>query len=166
MVKTPMKDDVEVMNFEVVPMSQSLQNEHVDQKTRSNLQQLFEVGKEGGLDKQSFKCKHCRKMIGLFYGPYKTCAFDGGYYCPDCHMEEEHCIPARIIHNWDFRRHKVAKYNKIFLMKVEEEPLFHIDEINPSLYNAVTEINEVKHLRMQLQHIKEYVHTCREEIAE
>ena len=29
-------------------------------------------------------------------------------------------------------------------MKIEEEPIFHIDEINPTLYNAVLDMNEVK----------------------
>ena len=29
-------------------------------------------------------------------------------------------------------------------MKIEEEPLFHIDEINPTLYNAVPDLNEIK----------------------
>ena len=38
----------------------------------------------------------------------------------------------------------VTKIAKSFLMKIEEEPLFHIDEINPTLYNAVTDLNEVK----------------------
>ena len=38
----------------------------------------------------------------------------------------------------------VTKLAKSFLMKIEEEPLFHIDEINPTLYNAVPDLNEVK----------------------
>ena len=28
------------------------------------------------------------------------------YYCKDCHKDEEVLIPARIIHNWDFNKHK------------------------------------------------------------
>ena len=38
----------------------------------------------------------------------------------------------------------VTKMAKSFLMKIEEEPLFHIDEINPTLYNAVHDLNGVK----------------------
>ena len=38
----------------------------------------------------------------------------------------------------------VTKMAKSFLMKIEEEPLFHIDEINPTLYNAVPDLNGVK----------------------
>ena len=165
-ITSPNKDEMEQLNFEVVPMSHSLQEQYVDQRTRSSLQQLTEIGLERGLDKQSFRCLQCGKPIGLIYGPYRCCYFDGGYYCLDCHEDEEHTIPARVIQNWDFRRHKVSKYNKLFLMKIEEEPLFHIDEINPTLYNAIVELNEVKMLRIQLQHIKEYVQTCRQDIAE
>jgi hypothetical protein len=29
-------------------------------------------------------------------------------------------------------------------MQIDEEPLFHIDEINPTLYNVITEINKAK----------------------
>lgn len=29
-------------------------------------------------------------------------------------------------------------------MKIEEEPLFHMDEINPTLYEVVSELKEVK----------------------
>ena len=34
------------------------------------------------------------------------CSYDGGYYCFECHENDEYYIPARIVHNWDFRRHK------------------------------------------------------------
>lgn len=29
-------------------------------------------------------------------------------------------------------------------MKIEEEPLFHMDEINPALYEVVSELKELK----------------------
>lgn len=154
------------MNFEVVPMSYSLQKHHIDEKTQSSLNQLTLIGLEQGLDKQNFRCKQCGKPIGLIYGPYRVCYYDGGYYCFDCHDDEEHVIPSRVIQNWDFKRHKVSKYNKLFLMKIEEEPLFHIDEINAGLYDVIIELKEVKLLRLQLLYIKEYVQTCRNEVTE
>ncbi|XP_065060890.1 pleckstrin homology domain-containing family M member 3-like [Rhopilema esculentum] len=51
-------------------------------------------------------------------------------------------------------------------MKIEEEPLFHIDEVNPTLYNAVQSLNEVKILRIQLQHLKGFILTCKNDVAE
>ena len=38
----------------------------------------------------------------------------------------------------------VAKQAKLFLMQIDEEPLFHIDEVNPTLYNVINEINKAK----------------------
>lgn len=158
--------DLTQMNFEVVPMNTQLQGQNVDKKTLSSLKQLTEIATEKGLDKQSFCCHHCGVLIGLIYGPYRVCRYDGAYYCYDCHDDEEHIIPARVIQDWDFRKYKVSKYNKLFLMKIEEEPLFHIDELNSLLYDVTPELSEMKTLRIQLQHIKEYIQTCREEIAE
>ena len=80
----------------------------------------------------------------MIYGEFSVCAYDACYYCYECHTGDEHAIPARIIYNWDLRKHRVAKFTKLFLLKIEEEPLFNIDETNPTLYNAVNELNNVK----------------------
>ena len=58
------------------------------------------------------------------------CSYDGGYYCFECHENDEYYIPARIVHNWDFRRHKgnslsVGRDNVIqvaYLMGTEADP--------------------------------------------
>jgi len=167
-IHSPSQSDTNLQqwNFEVVPRDLSLQGEAVDQRTQSSLEQLTCIAWERGLDKQSFRCNQCAKPIGLIYGAYRVCYFDGGYYCGNCHDDEEHIIPAQVIQNWQFQKYKVSKYNKLFLMKIEEEPLFHIDEINPSLYEVILDLTEVKVLRIQLQHIKEYIQTCRQEVTE
>ena len=46
------------------------------------------------------------------------CSYDGGYYCFECHENDEYYIPARIVHNWDFRKHKgnivlIVKYVRV-----------------------------------------------------
>lgn len=48
------------------------------------------------------------KDVELFivYGKARVCAFDGSYYCYECHENDESVIPARVVHNWDFRKHK------------------------------------------------------------
>jgi len=164
---SPTQDEnIQDMNYEIVPLSSSLKSEHNDEKTQFLLDHITTIGLERGLDKQSFQCAGCGRPIGLIYGQFRVCYYDGGYYCLECHLDEEHIIPARIIHSWDFQPHKVTKLAKSFLMKIEEEPLFHIDEINPTLYNAVPDLNEVKILRIQLQHLKGYILTCKNGIAE
>ena len=39
-------------------------------------------------------------------------------------------------------------------MKIEEEPLFHMDELNSLLYEVVPDLKAMKNIRTQLQHIK------------
>ena len=80
----------------------------------------------------------------MIYGEFKVCTYDACYYCFECHENEEHVIPARVIHNWDLRKHQVSKQCKLFLLQIEEEPLFNIDETNPTLYNVIKELREVK----------------------
>ena len=38
----------------------------------------------------------------------------------------------------------MAKHVKLFLMQIDEDPLFHIDEVNPTLYKVINEINKAK----------------------
>lgn len=80
----------------------------------------------------------------MIYGEFKVCTFDACYYCFECHENEEHVIPGRVIHNWDLRKHQVSKQSKMFLLHIEEDPLFNIDETNPTLYNVIKELHEVK----------------------
>ena len=80
----------------------------------------------------------------MIYGEFKVCTFDACYYCFECHENEEHVIPGRVIHNWDLRKHQVSKQSKLFLLHIEEDPLFNIDETNPTLYNVIKELREVK----------------------
>ena len=84
------------------------------------------------------------QFLGMIYGEFKVCTFDACYYCFECHENEEHVIPGRVIHNWDLRKHQVSKQCKLFLLHIEEEPLFNIDETNPTLYNVIKELHEVK----------------------
>ena len=41
----------------------------------------------------------------------QLCDYTGAYHCPECHHNQAHMIPARIVHNWDFTEYKViVKY--------------------------------------------------------
>ena len=101
--------------------------------------------------------------LGMIYGEFKVCTYDASYYCFECHENEEHVIPARVIHNWDLRKHQVAKKCKMFLMQIEEEPLFNIDETNPTLYNVIKELLEVKvGLENGSDKILNYFSTCQD----
>lgn len=40
------------------------------------------------------------------YGNPRLCSFDACYYCYECHENQEACIPARVLHNWDFSKYR------------------------------------------------------------
>lgn len=158
---------VEAGGFEVLPKRSSVTSVCGDEKRTKELMLLLtEIANEQGLDSQNYQCKGCGRNIGMIYGEFKVCTYDACYYCFECHENEEHVIPARVIHNWDLRKHQVSKQCKLFLLQIEEEPLFNIDETNPTLYNVIKELREVKLLRSQLQHLKGFVFTCKDSIAE
>ena len=50
----------------------------------------------------------------LCHGQVRQCDYTGLYYCSDCHHNEATIIPARVMHNWDFRPRKV-----LFLSSIE-----------------------------------------------
>lgn len=80
----------------------------------------------------------------MIYGEFRVCKYDSCYYCFECHADDEHVIPARIIYNWDLRKHSVCRSTKLFLLQIEEEPLLNIDETNPSIYAVIDELQEIR----------------------
>lgn len=151
-------------NFEVIPKSIVLNNE--ESETQEFLLQLNRIGREVGLDEQDYKCNSCGRPIGMIYGKFRTCRFDGYNYCLDCHANEEAQIPSRIIYNWDFRKYPVAKKNKKLLDVTETDPLLDIKITSPSLYSAIPELALTLDLRTQLFFLHAYIFTCQESIAQ
>ncbi|XP_064642692.1 uncharacterized protein LOC135497000 isoform X2 [Lineus longissimus] len=135
-------------------------------KTQGMLSIISDICNEQGLDVQNFQCQGCMKPIGLIYGKCRVCTYDGCYYCLECHDNDEYYIPSRIVHNWDFRKHKVSKDNKCFLIQVQEEPVLNLRRINPLLYEHVEEMMEVYVIRQQLRYLKSYLFTCKQSVAD
>ncbi|ESO83659.1 hypothetical protein LOTGIDRAFT_236498 [Lottia gigantea] len=156
--------DIALEDYEVIPNSALHKQDEGILAVKK--QQMCEIATEKGLDAQNYQCKDCKRPIGLFYGKPRVCAFDGGYYCFECHENEEFYIPALIVHNWDFRKQQVSRNNLKFLMEYEEEALLDISDINPKLYSHVPEMEELKLLRTQLFYLKTYLFTCNQAMAE
>ncbi|XP_022090178.1 run domain Beclin-1-interacting and cysteine-rich domain-containing protein-like isoform X2 [Acanthaster planci] len=136
------------------------------ERTQSLLAMITEIGREKGLDKQNYQCKGCSRPVGIIYGKARVCSYDGNYYCYECHKDDEAVIPARILYNWDFRKHKVAVHTKLFLQQIEEMPLIEVKECNMSLYKASSELANVLRVRTQLKYLKAYLFTCKQSVAE
>ncbi|KAK3587314.1 hypothetical protein CHS0354_011298 [Potamilus streckersoni] len=154
-------------DFEVVSaFTASLSVDKPDSAMNSWMPILGQMCNEKGLDAQNYQCLGCKRPVGLIYGNPRVCSYDGGYYCFECHENDEAHIPAYIVHNWDFRKHSVSKQNLQFLKEFEDQPLLNIETINPRLYEHVQEMEEIRLLRLQLFSLKTYLFTCRQSVAE
>ncbi|RDD47719.1 Pleckstrin homology domain-containing family M member 3 [Trichoplax sp. H2] len=148
-------------NCSIMHRCSSLDPSTMDEATRTKMQLLTSIKNETGLDSQDYKCSRCNSFIGLIFGGYNVCNFDGCYYCSSCHDNGKfHVIPARLIHNWDSTEYAVCHENMKFLAMIKSEPLFDISKLNPSLYNTVPEMGEAKRLRLQMNQIKKYLSCC------
>ncbi|XP_012516678.1 PREDICTED: pleckstrin homology domain-containing family M member 3 [Propithecus coquereli] len=134
--------------------------------TTSFLSILTTLSLERGLTAQSFKCAGCQRAIGLSNGKAKVCNYSGWYYCSTCHVDDSFLIPARIVHNWDTSKYKVAKQAKEFLEYVYEEPLIDIQQENPMLYHHAEPLAAVVRLRQRLKSLRAYLFSCRAAVAE
>src|SRR5699024_8533936 len=77
----------------------------------------------------------------------RLCDYTGLYFCENCHIGDTAQIPARIIHNWDFRPQPVCRaalqiisYLKNTATHFDQPVLFNLVEINPMLYGLVDEL--------------------------
>jgi len=84
---------------------------------------IWDIRPERGLDKQNYKCRSCARPIGVFLGEARVCDYDGQSYCSECHVHDRMLIPARIMHNWDFKRCRVSRRSKEILAALYDRPL-------------------------------------------
>ena len=78
------------------------------------------------------------------FGQSKLCKYNGQHYCYDCHIDDERIIPARVLFNWDFRKHRVCRASCEFLDSISETAVLNIDESNPALYMYIPEMEEAQ----------------------
>ncbi|XP_067658707.1 pleckstrin homology domain-containing family M member 1-like isoform X2 [Haliotis asinina] len=135
------------------------------QNPNSRLTHFKEIAVEKGLDSQNYECKGCSRPVGLIYGNPRVCTFDGGYYCFECHENDEYYIPAHIIFNWDFRKQKVSKLSCEYIQQMEDQPVLDLEELNPKIYDHIQEMEDVRLLRQQLCSLKTYLFTCHQSVA-
>ncbi|GAB6019672.1 pleckstrin y domain containing, M (with RUN domain) member 1 [Chamberlinius hualienensis] len=164
--KSSPSSSLDESDFVILPKNCSYLSADADQTTQELLKLVGKIAHERGLDSQNYQCKSCGSPIGMIYGKARLCNYDGFSYCQDCHENEESCIPARIIHNWDFKKYKVSKLATNFFQQIEDEPLVDIRQLNSHLYSISPEMKEIQLLRTQLNYLRSYLFTCRESVAE
>ena len=76
------------------------------------------------------------------FGQAKLCKYNGQHYCFDCHLGDERIIPARVLFNWDFRKHKVSMASREFLDSIENAVVLNVQEVNKALYMYIPELEK------------------------
>lgn len=152
------------MGFEIV--SNNLTNSFLMPEIQKLKQQLGILSHEFGLDSQNYQCKGCQDQLGSTISKAKVCSFTGEYYCTNCMDSNVFIIPARVIHNWDFKRYPVSIKAAKFLLEFQHHPWIDMKKLNSKIYCGVSDMAELQELRIQLNFLRAYIFTCREPVIE
>lgn len=160
---TPEDPMLQGLDFEVVSNSTG---SFTVQELQKMIQQLGVLSREQGLDYQNYQCKGCQDLLGSTISKAKVCAYTGEYYCSNCMDPNVFIIPARVIHNWDFKRYAVSKKSALFLLEFQHHPWIDMKKLNPKIYCGVSDMAQLQELRIQLNFLRAYIFTCREPVIE
>uniref|UniRef100_A0A8D2CTQ7 Rubicon autophagy regulator n=1 Tax=Sciurus vulgaris TaxID=55149 RepID=A0A8D2CTQ7_SCIVU len=112
--------------------------------------------------KQNYRCAGCGIRTDPDYiKRLRYCEYLGKYFCQCCHENAQMVIPSRILRKWDFSKYYISNFSKDLLIKIWNDPLFNVQDINSTLYRKVKLLNQVRLLRVQLYHMKNMFKTCR-----
>lgn len=146
--------------MEVLPNLNNIKNE-----SRSLENQIGKIAREKGLDVQNYECSACKQQL-VITNKLNVCAFTGDYFCDNCMSESLSPIPARIIHNWDFKPYPISKKALNFIEENKNNQTIDFKILNPFIYGVVEEMAHLQQLRNQLNFLRAYLYTCREPIIE
>lgn len=123
---------------------------------------LLTLNNERGLVQQNYQCAGCGRPIGIIYGPAKVCGLTGGYYCPDCHGDDEAYIPIRVLINGDWSKRKVSRAVHQFLRDIEHDPVLDIVQFGcRAVYSIHPGFAALLTVRTRLVHLSAYLLSCR-----
>ncbi|XP_051005753.1 run domain Beclin-1-interacting and cysteine-rich domain-containing protein isoform X1 [Acomys russatus] len=112
--------------------------------------------------KQNHRCAGCGIRTEPDYiKRLRYCEYLGKYFCQCCHENAQMAVPSRILRKWDFSKYYISNFSKDLLIKIWNDPLFNVQDINSALYRKVKLLNQVRLLRVQLYHMKNMFKTCR-----
>jgi len=132
-------------------------------KVDENPNYMLSICPEDGLSAQNYKCAECRTLLIYTVNSIepRQCDYNGLYYCPSCHWNDQAVIPARVLLNWDFELRRVCRASKQFLKLVRTRAVLRVQDINPSLFSFVEDLNLVKKLREEILIMKQYFLVCK-----
>ena len=91
----------------------------------------------------------------------RFCFYSGRFYCSSssCHANQKSLIPARILHEFDFKDYPVAVESLVHLLDHASLPMINVALLNPHLYEHKS-LNEVRMLRKQLAILGDFIRVC------
>ncbi|XP_015607348.1 run domain Beclin-1-interacting and cysteine-rich domain-containing protein isoform X2 [Cephus cinctus] len=112
--------------------------------------------------KQNYRCAGCGMKVAVEYSNrFRYCEYLGRYFCTGCHTNQVALIPGKILSKWDFNRYPVSNFSYRLLDQMTVDPLFQVNDLNPSLYRRVKQLERTRILRTQLYFLKDFMLTCR-----
>lgn len=130
---------------------------------------MWQIAHEKGLDRQKYRCGGCAQPILQITNQQQethvpnlgyVCYFTGTYFCTDCMANRSSVIPARVLHNWDFKEYPVSLTSLNYIEESRQRSTIDINTANPLLYKVVAEMSRHLDLRKQLTLVRAYLHTC------
>lgn len=127
---------------------------------------IFNIHEESNFKKlmqrQNYRCAGCGTKIDLELARRLVlyCHYLGKYFCKCCYSHKSIHLPGYILQRWDFHKYPVSHFALSLLDRIANEPLFNINDINPSLYRKVKKLRHLVDIRMQLYYLKIYISTC------
>ncbi|KAH9369543.1 hypothetical protein HPB48_019666 [Haemaphysalis longicornis] len=98
---------------------------------------------------------HAAQLSRLRY-----CEYLGKLFCHCCHSNARAVIPARVLHRWDFSLYPVSNFARDLLDRMTSDPLFNVNDHNPSLYRRVKALDRMHQCRVALQYLEQYLLCC------
>ncbi|XP_017876260.1 run domain Beclin-1-interacting and cysteine-rich domain-containing protein [Ceratina calcarata] len=112
--------------------------------------------------KQNYYCAGCGMKVAVKYAnKFRYCEYLGRYFCTGCHTNQVAHIPGKILSKWDFNRYSVSNFSYRLLDQMTTDPLFQVNDLNPSLYRRIKQLERTRLLRTQLCFFKDFLFTCR-----
>ncbi|KAG8228089.1 hypothetical protein J437_LFUL000088, partial [Ladona fulva] len=112
--------------------------------------------------KQGHRCAGCGMKVAPEYAHrFRYCEYLGRYFCTGCHSNQLALIPGRVLSKWDFTRCPVSIFSYRLLEQMMSDPLYSVGDLNPGLYRKAKALERTRMMRIQLQHLREFLLACR-----
>ncbi|KAI6173381.1 DUF4206 domain-containing protein [Aphelenchoides besseyi] len=105
------------------------------------------------IHQQKDQCAGCRRSLQPSTHGCRAlyCHYFNKVFCPVCHQGSKARIPARILHQWNFKAYAVCDLAYNFLHEIEDQPVFDIHALDTKLNRRIS-------------HIWQYIRLCPSEV--